>query len=155
MHLRKKVIWCVCIYVYTYEYIYSRRPLGGVLDTCFPPPNTERGYPEPFGLLESGTSCTKSWMLLRRASHTVPERFSGFFVAVFLPKISGPPLNPPQTPLDPLDNPRPPWTPCPASNCGFACREISVWRAFYEVVLCTSFPKMSWTRMRLPCLDPP
>ena len=38
---------------------------------------TERGYPEPFGLLEPpaqnpGCCC--------EVGHTVPERFSGFFV---------------------------------------------------------------------------
>ena len=139
---------------------------------------TERGYPEPFGLLEPpaqnvGCCC-----------HTVPERFSGF-----PPKTSGlpldppwNPLDPPQTPLDPLNPPttplilafsgfaffaptrlhfheplpgspwtRPtqPWTPgppCPPSNPAFAaCLK-------FGLRFMRGFPKISWTRLRLPCL---
>ena len=81
------------------------------------------------------------------ASHTVPERFSGFFV--FLPKTSLHPLDPPGTPWTPPPHtpgrPGPPCTPphpddagprprppCPPSNAGFAECLPEVWTAFYE-----------------------
>ena len=154
-------------------------------------------------------------MSLQQASHTVPERFSGFFVllAVFRPKalwtpsrvqatilawitnqtfipniplptppasleLPGPPphtlnrLDPPilafsshfvllmflalkpPTPLDPhapLEAPGPPprqpWTPLPLKSL-----PALQGQTLHAFMLRTSFPEMSWTRMRLPCL---
>ena len=97
-----------------------RRPLNGVLDTWrfnlplslsnngkggWATAGTERGYPEPFGVLEPPAHSSGAFFWF----------FRGF--GCFPAKTSGAPLNPPYNPLHPpqtpLHLPGPPCTPPP------------------------------------------
>ena len=98
-----------CITVYVHVCAYVRRPLLGVGQRWVGAAGAERGYPEPFVLLERpaqnpGCSCVVAWPCSSGA-------FFGFFVFLAVSSLCTPltpPLDPPLEPLDTLD---PPWTP--------------------------------------------
>ena len=127
------------------------------------------GLTSPFPLLmqacKGGTlSHLAYWNLLHKildvaayhSNHIVPERFSGLPPTPLDPPVDlpGSPRAPPLDNLDPLDPPAPPQIlDLPALTTEFGPRFMRQQgqrlRAF---MLCTSFPEISWTRMRLPCL---